>query len=180
MPDPELKRVLKLPAVVCIAIGFTIGGGVFVFTGVVFKIVGQALPIASSPAVLPVFISMMPIAMLGSAIPTTGGNYRYPSRMVSPGLAFVGVWVFALASFLGQIPLYALGCAKYLQVYPSNLSPTLNGLFMVGTKSLLMIVQDKLLPEWLGYLNRRFGTPHVFLTIIWVRFKPAPKVELKN
>ena len=84
MPVPELKRVLKLPAVAFIAIGFTIGGGVFVFTGVVFKIVGQALPITYSLAVLPVFISMMPVAMLGSAIPTTGANYRYPSRMVSP------------------------------------------------------------------------------------------------
>ena len=46
MPVPELKRVLKLPAVVFIAIGFTIGEGVFVFTGIVFKIVGQTLPIA--------------------------------------------------------------------------------------------------------------------------------------
>ena len=124
MPDPELKRVLKLSAVVFIAIGFTIGGGVFVFTGVVFKIVGQALPIAYSLAALPVFISMMPIAMLGSAIPTTGANYRYPSRMVSPGLAFVGIWVYALASFVGQIPLYAvaifgiaIGC---FQVIPHN------------------------------------------------------------
>ena len=328
MPLPELKRVLKLPAVAFIAIGFTIGGGVFVLTGIVYKVVGPALPIAYLLAVLPVFISMMPIAMLGSAIPTTGANYRYPSRMVSPGLAFVGIWVYALASFLGQIPLYALGCARYVQVYLPHLSPpifaiglvtfifvinlfgvkpaahlqgllviiliaalvfysakgilvikpenlsnvflkgpsnlllgtalltftymgangiielggeiinpgkvipaaffialpiilvlyvsvavatvgtipsqilleaeeplirvsqftsgtigllffsiggamlalitTLNALFIVGTKSLLMIAQDRLLPEWLGRLNRRFGTPHVFLTIIWI------------
>ena len=46
MPVPELKRVLKLPAVVFITIGFTISEGVFVFTGIVFKIVGQTLPIA--------------------------------------------------------------------------------------------------------------------------------------
>jgi APA family basic amino acid/polyamine antiporter len=70
-----------------------IGGGVFVFTGIVYKIAGPALPIAYGLAVIPVFISMMPLAMLGSAIPTTGARYRYPSRMVSPGLAFVGVWV---------------------------------------------------------------------------------------
>jgi APA family basic amino acid/polyamine antiporter len=62
---------------------------------------------------------MMPLAMLGSAIPTVGGNYRYPSRMVSPGLAFTGVWIYALASFFGQIPLYAIGCAKYVQaIFP--------------------------------------------------------------
>ena len=45
---------------------------------------------------------------------------------------------------------------------------TLNALFIVGTKSLLMIVQDRLLPEWLGRLNPRFGTPHILLTIIWI------------
>ncbi len=324
----KLKRVLKLPTVTFIAIGFTIGGGVFVFTGIVFKITGPALPLAYSLAVIPVFISMLPIAMLGAAIPSTGANYRYPSRMVSPGLAFVGIWVYALASFIGQIPLYALGCAKYAQVFLPNFSPalfavgivtfifvinlfgvklaaqiqgllvltliaalvfysvkgievikpenfsamfhkgpanlflgtalltftyvgangiielggeivnpakvipaaifiafpiiwvlyilvavatvgaapaqtlltseeplvkvcqlitgkwgvlffitagailalttTLNALFIVGTKSLLIIVTDKLLPQWLGRMNRRFGTPHVFLTIIWL------------
>ncbi|MBW2409258.1 MAG: amino acid permease [Deltaproteobacteria bacterium] len=328
MAAPELKRVLKLPAITFIAVGFTIGGGVFVFTGIVFKIAGQALPVAYALAVVPVFISMLPIAMLGSAIPTTGANYKYPSRMVSPGLAFTGIWVYGVASFVGQIPLYALGCAKYLQVYfpglsaplaavciltfifiinllgvklaaqiqgvfviiliaallyyssaglaviePQNFSnlfqnglpnlllgtalltftyvgangiielggeiinpgkvipaaffiafpiilivyvlvaiatvgavpaqtlldskepliavsqqttgkaglfffvcggailallTTLNALFIVGTKSLLIIVQDGLLPGALGRLNRRFGTPHIFLRIIWL------------
>lgn len=328
MSAPKLKRVLRLPAVVFIAIGFTIGGGVFVFTGIVFKITGPALPIAYVLAVFPVFISMLPIAMLGSAIPTTGANYKYPSRMVSPGLAFVSIWVYAAASFGGQIPLYALGCARYIQVYFPGLSPslaaagiltliyivnllgvklaaqvqglfviillaallfyavtgvagldpenffnafdkglsnlllgtalltftymgangiielggeiinpgrviprafmiafptitvvyalvaiatvgaapawllvdsaeplitvgrltlgragliffvtggavlalttTLNALFIVGTKSLLIIVEDRLLPDWLGRLNPRFGTPQILLTIIWI------------
>ena len=328
MPDLELKRVLKLPAVSFIAIGFMVGGGVFVFTGIVFKIAGSALPITYALAVIPVFISMMPLAMLGSAIPVTGANYKYPSRMVSPGLAFVGIWVYAWASFFGQIPLYALGCARYAQtlfpflsptlfavalvtffyivnllgvklaaqvqgilviilisaliyysysgiavINPDNfsnimqngpanlilgtalltftyfgangiielggeivnpgkviprafiialpvvmliylavavttvgvvpadilqkaaepliyvcqqtvgktgtlfftvggailaLTTTLNALFMVGTKSLLMIAQDQILPRKLGQLNQKFGTPHVFLTIIWL------------
>ncbi|MEJ2282763.1 MAG: amino acid permease [Desulfobacterales bacterium] len=241
MSATELKRVLKLPAVAFIAIGFTIGGGVFVFTGLVFNIAGPALPIAYALAVVPVFISMLPIAMLGSAIPTTGANYKYPSRMVSPGLAFVGIWVYAVASFVGQIPLYALGCANYVQVClpdisvplvavgiltlifivnllgvklaaqiqgvcviillaaliyycmsgiaainPQNFSNMfargLPNLFLGtalltftyvgpvyrGTKSLLMIVQDRLLPEWLGRLNPRFGTPHILLSTIWI------------
>ncbi len=124
MTSPELKRVLKLPTVAFIAIGFMIGGGVFVFTGIVFRITGPALPVAYALAVIPVFISMLPLAMLGAAIPTTGANYRYPSRMVSPGLAFVGVWVYAWASFFGQIPLYAIGCAKYAQTLLPTVSPT--------------------------------------------------------
>ena len=152
MPVPRLKRVLKLPAVVFIAIGFTIGGGVFLFTGIVFKIVGQALPIAYSLAVIPVFISMLPIAMLGSAIPTTGANYRYPSRMVSPGLAFVGIWVYALASFVGQIPLYALGCAQYTQVYLPNFSPTMCAISIVTVIFIVNLFGVKLAGQIQGAL----------------------------
>ena len=99
-----------------------IGGGIFVFTGIVLKITGQALPLAYGLAVVPVFISMMPIAMLGVAIPSTGANYKYPSRMVSPGLAFLGIWVYAFASFFGQIPLYAISCGNYITIFFPNLS----------------------------------------------------------
>ncbi|MCD4677897.1 MAG: APC family permease [Desulfobacula sp.] len=112
-----LKRVLGLFAVSFIAIGFMIGGGVFVFTGIALKITGPALPLAYALAVIPVFISTLPMAMLGSAIPSTGGNYKYPCRMFSPGIAFVGIWTYALSSFFGQIPLLANGCATYIQSF---------------------------------------------------------------
>ena len=45
---------------------------------------------------------------------------------------------------------------------------TLNALFIVGTKSLLMIVEDRLLPGWFGRLNPRYGTPQILLTTIWI------------
>jgi len=48
------------------------------------------------------------------------------------------------------------------------LTTTLNALFIIGTKSLLMIARDKLVPEKLGQLNQRFGTPHLFLTLAWL------------
>ncbi|MGB4270699.1 MAG: APC family permease [Spirochaetota bacterium] len=323
-----LKRVLGLPAVTFIAVGFTIGGGVFVFTGIVLKMVGSALPLAYLLAVVPVFLSMLPLAMLGSAIPSVGGNYKYPSRMVSPGIAFVGIWIYVLATFFGQIPLYSISCARYISTFYPELSlkmcaialvtlfyivnligikpaatvqavmvivlisallffsfsgiarfdaanfanffekgfsnllvgvalltftylgsngiielggeiqnpgttiprayfitfpivtvvyfcvavatagsmpwqktaqeaepliflsrsflsnagvmffilggavlaltTTLNALFIVGTKSLLIIIQDQLLPSWLGSIHATFGTPHILLTMIWL------------
>ncbi|MEE4607569.1 MAG: APC family permease [Desulfobacteraceae bacterium] len=123
MSEGRLKRVLGLAETTAVAVGFTIGGGVFVFTGIVFKIVGAALPLAYALALLPIFAAVLPVAMLGAALPTTGGSYRYPSRMVSPALAFVGIWVYALACFFGQIPLYALGCARYLQALIPGLKP---------------------------------------------------------
>ncbi len=137
MSETGLKRVLGLPGVTFIAVGFMIGGGVFVFTGIVLKITGESLPVAYALAVVPVFITMMPLAMLGSAIPSTGANYKYPSRMVSPGIAFVGVWVYALASFFGQIPLYSLSCARYINVILPGVSTTL---LAVGIVTLFYIV----------------------------------------
>lgn len=127
----ELKRVLGLPAVAFIAIGFTIGGGVFVLTEIVLKIAGPALPVAYALAVVPVFISMLPIAMLGSAIPCTGANYKYPSRMVSTRLAFTGIWIYILASFFGQIPLYALSCARYMATCLPGLSIEVTALVLL-------------------------------------------------
>jgi len=94
---------------------------VFVFTGIVLSTAGFALPVAYAWAVIPVFISMLPLAMLGAAIPATGGNYKYSSRMVSPGLPFVGVWTYALATFFDQIPHYGLACARYAAVFMPGL-----------------------------------------------------------
>jgi APA family basic amino acid/polyamine antiporter len=44
---------------------------------------------------------------------------------------------------------------------------TLNALFIFGTKSLLAIIDDGLLPRSLGIVNARFGTAHRLLLLIW-------------
>jgi APA family basic amino acid/polyamine antiporter len=43
---------------------------------------------------------------------------------------------------------------------------TLNATYLWGTKSLLLIAGDGLLPRRLAVVNRRFGTPHWLLTVI--------------
>jgi APA family basic amino acid/polyamine antiporter len=48
------------------------------------------------------------------------------------------------------------------------LTTTLNGLFIIGTKSIMMMARDRLIPQKLGQLNRRFGTSPVFLTLAWL------------
>ena len=114
MDKKLFTQQLSLPLVSFIVIGMMVGAGVFVYTGIVFDMTGTALPLAYLIAGVPVFLSMLPLAMLGSAMPVSGANYVYPSRMVSASLAFAAVWVYALASFFGQIPLYLLATSKYL------------------------------------------------------------------
>ena len=119
MSQITFKNKIGLGLVSFIVLGMMLGGGIFVYTGLVYEMTGPALPLAFALAMIPVFISMLPLAMLGSAFPVSGANYIYPSRMISPALAFAAIWVYALASFFGQIPLYVIATGKYLQsVFP--------------------------------------------------------------
>jgi APA family basic amino acid/polyamine antiporter len=45
---------------------------------------------------------------------------------------------------------------------------TLNATYLWGTKSLILIAEDGLFPKALARINRRFGTPHWFLILIFL------------
>ncbi len=117
MPEQEygLQRVLGLPQTIAVAAGMTIGAGIFVLTGIAAGYTGPAVPLAYLVSVVPVIFLMMCLAMLGSALPTTGGNYKYASRLFSPRWAFIGVWGYMGGTLVGAFPLWALSGAQYLQ-----------------------------------------------------------------
>ncbi len=120
-----LKRVLGLREVVAIAIGQTIGAGIFVLTGMAGGFTGPSVPLAYIVAAVPVAFLMLSLAMLGSALPTTGGNYKYASRLFSPRAAFLGVWGFMGGTLVGAFPLWAMSGARYLQaVFNVSTVPT--------------------------------------------------------
>ncbi len=110
-----LKRTLGLPHVVAVAIGQTIGAGIFVLTGMGIEFTGPSITLAFLIAAIPITFLLLVVAMLGSALPTTAGTYMYASRLFSPLGAFVGVWGYLAASLLGAFPLYAISAAHYLQ-----------------------------------------------------------------
>ena len=110
-----LQRVLGLPQTVAVAVGMTIGAGIFVLTGIATGYTGPSVPLAYLVSVIPVIFLMMALAMLGSALPTTGGNYKYGSRLFSPRWAFIGIWGYMGGTLVGAFPLWALSGARYLQ-----------------------------------------------------------------
>jgi APA family basic amino acid/polyamine antiporter len=152
MSSIQFKHKIGLGLVSYIVIGFMIGGGIFVYTGIVYQYAAQALPLAYALAVIPVFISMIPLALMGAAIPVSGANYMYASRMVSPGLAFTGIWVYALASFFGQIPLYLIGCARYIQSLWPDADITLVALSILTFFYLLNLFGVKIAAQVQGIL----------------------------
>lgn len=110
-------KKLGFGATLGIAVGTTVGGGIFAFTVPAAKEAGGALPWAFVVGVVPALFALAPIAMLAAALPTAGGNYKYPSRILSPKIAFLAIWIFAFGAFFGVFPLYALTAVDYLQVY---------------------------------------------------------------
>ncbi|MBN1572190.1 MAG: amino acid permease [Deltaproteobacteria bacterium] len=66
-------------------------------------------------------------------------------------------------AFLTGIPFhYFIICGALLAI-----TTTLNATFMWSPKSLMIVAKDGLLPPLLTRVNKKFGTPHNMLTMIW-------------
>ncbi|WP_411822360.1 APC family permease [Leptospira sp. 'Mane'] len=116
MKNQEVREhKLSLFALIAMSVGLTIGGGLFVLTGILVKDVGFFLPLVYLIASIPMFFIIFPIASLGAFFPVEGGNYFYASRFVSPMFGFIIAWIFILTACLGQIPLFTLTAAEILK-----------------------------------------------------------------
>ena len=103
-------------------------------------------------------ISIPVVVVLYAAIGLVAAGIAPWQRGVESPLAAVA------ARFLTGFPyLFFLLGGGFLAVVT-----TLNATYLWGTKSLLLVVEDGLLPRGLAAVNRRFGTPHWMLTFIFV------------
>jgi APA family basic amino acid/polyamine antiporter len=119
-PRHHLKRSISLVHLVGIEIGQCIGAGIFALTGIALARTGPSLPLAFLAAAAAVSVVMAVLAMLGSALPVSGGTYFYGSRFFSPTATFIGVWGYILGALVGMFPLYALTGAAFLKaVFPA-------------------------------------------------------------
>lgn len=111
--EANFKKVLGLSDVVGMALGQIIGAGVLIFTGIGIGMTGRGIMIAFLVAAAMTAITILPMAQLSSAIPTTGAAYRYSSRLLGPKWGFY--WMIGLMLSKVTIALYALSFAQYLQ-----------------------------------------------------------------
>ena len=117
----RLPRTIRLSHLVGIEIGQTIGAGVFALTGIALARTGPSIPFAFLAAAVPVGISMLVLAMLGSAEPISGGTYVYGARYFSKVASFAGIWAYIIGAFLGLFPLFALTGANFIAaVFPAT------------------------------------------------------------
>ena len=110
--ESNLKRNLTFIDLMGIAIGQIIGAGIMSSTGIAIGMTGTGVVLAFMLSPILTIITIFPLAILGSAVPTTGGAYRYVSRNLGkgPGLAYLLLHVSSNIA----IAQYALSFAAYL------------------------------------------------------------------
>jgi len=111
LQEDKLKKVIGLGGAISISAGQIIGAGIMAMTGIAIGMTGVSVVFAFLLAAAFVIIASLPAAYMGAALPTTGGYYRYTSRLMSPRFGFFYLLVF----LVGQITLamYALSFAEY-------------------------------------------------------------------
>ncbi|MBP1961595.1 amino acid permease [Paenibacillus aceris] len=111
--EANLKKVLGLKDAIGIAIGQIIGAGIMSITGIAIGLTGTGVPLAFLLSSIFMLVITIPLAVLGSVLPTTGGMYTYTSRLLSPNAGFVYLLLFTFGHL--TIAVYAISFAQYLQ-----------------------------------------------------------------
>ncbi|MHC3439196.1 APC family permease [Natrialbaceae archaeon A-gly3] len=108
-----MERNIGLIGATSIIVGLVIGAGAFVLPGALAGSTGPAAFLAILVAAIPaVFVGLFN-AQLGSALPATGGNYVYISRLVSPRFGFLIAWMFIIQA-IAATTLVASGFSGYV------------------------------------------------------------------
>jgi len=141
--ESKLIRNLGFWDLMAIAIGQIIGAGIMSTTGVAIGMTGTGVVLAFLLSPFLTIISIFPVAILSAAAPTTGGPYRYCSRLMGKGMGMIYLLLHATA-FGAAISQYALSFGAYF----SSIVPMVNqhvaamviltlffGMNLVGTKS---------------------------------------------
>jgi len=119
--EQKLIRNLGFWDLMAIAVGQIIGAGIMSSTGVAIGMTGTGVVLAFLLSPFLTIISIFPVAVLSSAVPTTGGPYRYCSRLMGKGLGMIYLMLHT-TSFGVAISQYALSFGLYF----SSIVPSVN------------------------------------------------------
>jgi basic amino acid/polyamine antiporter, APA family len=131
-PKMSLKKISVITAT-NLVVAHMIGTGVFTSLGF------QVLSITSDFALLSLWIvggvaalcGALCYAELATALPRSGGEYNYLSRIYHPSLGFLAGWISAIVGFPAPIALAAIAFGKYMQVFLPGVPPAAISLVIV-------------------------------------------------
>ena len=111
--ENNLKKVLGFKEVLSIAMGQTIGSGVMAMTGIAIGMTGRGVVLAYILSSVFVIFMGIPTMMMGSALPTTGGTYRYSGRLGHPAAGLFYMLIYLAYNI--TLALFAVSFADYMQ-----------------------------------------------------------------
>ncbi|WP_326974631.1 APC family permease [Caproicibacter sp. BJN0012] len=110
--ESKLKKTLGFWDLMGIACGMIIGAGIMSSTGVALGMTGTGVVLAYAFSPILTLICIFPVAIMSAAVPATGGQYRYVSRLLGKGIGTFYLIVYTLMNCL--LATYALSFASYL------------------------------------------------------------------
>jgi APA family basic amino acid/polyamine antiporter len=133
----DLPCTLGLLDALAIVVGMVIGGGIFLVPNLV------AQELKSATAILAVwvfaggisFFGALACAELGTAIPSTGGQYVFLREAYGPLIGFLCGWSMFVVARTAQVAWMAVTMALYIS-YFVPLSPTMSKLLGIGAIAL--------------------------------------------
>jgi len=110
--ETKLIRNITFWPLMGIAVGQIIGSGIMTMTGTAIGMTGTGIWLAYILSGIFTTFTSLPNAVLGAAVPTTGGEYRYISRFSGKKLGFVYLAIYVVSNL--SLALFALSCASYI------------------------------------------------------------------
>lgn len=166
----ELKRVLGLGDLLGIGIGQIIGSGIMALTGITIALTGAGTPLAFLVAAVLVICPNLVLAVLGSAVPATGGMYTYVRDYIGPktGLFYLALLV------AGQLVLAMFGIT--FADYACSLIPGLSKIWVAFGILTLCFVMNVLGVDLAAKLQNILVIILVAAMLLFVGFG-LPKVD---
>jgi APA family basic amino acid/polyamine antiporter len=144
VPNNEMSsKKFRHITVTAVVIANMVGTGVFTSLG--FQLLdirsGFVLLMLWAVGGLAAFCGAMTYAELGAAMPRSGGEYNFLTRIYHPAAGFVSGWVSATIGFAGPVALAAMTFAAYATtVLPGESSPVLKKSLAAGLLIILTFI----------------------------------------
>jgi APA family basic amino acid/polyamine antiporter len=153
----SLKKISAITAT-NLVVANMIGTGVFTSLGF------QVAAISSDFALIALWVvggvaalcGALCYAELATALPRSGGEYNYLSRIFHPAVGFLAGWISAVVGFPAPIALAAIAFGKYIQVFVPGVSPVVISLVVVWVITaihLLGIRVEEMFQNWATFLK---------------------------
>lgn len=118
--EAKLIRNLTFWDLMGIAVGQIIGAGIMSSTGIAIGMTGTGVVLAYAISPILTLLCIFPVAIMGAAVPTTGGQYRYVSRLLGKSAGTYYLIVYTLMNC--HLAMFALSFATYVVSMFSGLS----------------------------------------------------------